>query len=318
MINRIDGQIWIDRNQPHRLKYHIDGVDYIVEVSAGYYFNTAEGQSLSAGTVVKLIDDKTIAPASFPQDLDNVLGIALNTTKADMGVQPVAVSRNGYVVLLKEDLNNSFIPEDLDVTKNGWGDEENVGIGCPIYWYSGRVVKNAEGEYFFNSPKGNEGKITFSTPAGFRWNIKAEEDSSLNISYKNLPQIGNVARYTVENNLITSMSIHLNFSKFDESIEWIYPAYHTHKDGLNGLIHYGENIFRHGLFVADMDSNCIVDVRATSLPDKPLGGKYTIQANSLDNIIESYTSVNFNIPKEVHDTLGYRISGVVTYEIDEA
>lgn len=313
-MNRIDGQIWIDRNRPHRLKYHIDGIDYVVEVAAAYYYDTTLGD-LPAGTLVKLVGENQVEPAIFPQDIDNILGIAQTSAKANQGEASISVSRSGYLVLLEEDIKEAFWnEEDLNLTTNKW-DNKTIGIGAPVYWFIGRTKKNGNNWEYYNSAD-YPGKLTLSTPAGYRWNVTSDnftDDDSLNITYDNLPQIGNVARYSVseDGTKVISMSIHMNFSSFDSSLEWSYPAYHKGETAL-----HSDKDFRHGLF-PNTEDLMVSDVHikaATTNPHQSL--PLTLLAPTEDYFTgDKRTKIIMNIPPE--ENYLFRVSGEVRYNLDE-
>lgn len=324
-MNRIDGQIWIDRASPYRLKYHINGVDYIVEVAASYTVPEAT-ESISIGTVVKLTSQNEIAPAIFPDDIDSVIGVTLNTAKAG---EPIAISQSGFVVVNRpEDINNLFaLAGDLDTSLNGWGNGNlTAGIGAPIYWYIGRTVRNgdaySEGSYSYEDSNLHPGKLTLSTPSGYKWNITTVDDETMNISYNNLPIVGTVASYTLSGSKIDTINIHLNFATFDSSLEWNWPGIHSVNDGsLKGSPLLENNIatFRHGLF-PDIDDNSqiinAIEIQATD-GDTASVSSYTINTSSRDSFkgADRKTEVNISTPES---TLKYRIKGEVRYNLDKS
>ena len=336
-MKRIDGQIWIDRKAPYRLKYHINGVDYIVQVAASYELGD-DVEDIYAGEVVKFADkENAIEPAVFPDDINRVLGVALNSSHSDTpgGPDQVAVTNIGYLILEGEDLQSVFAdPNDLDISKNGWNDE-NGGIGANVYWFIGRTRKDGDSFTYEDSIK-HPGCLTVATPSGYKWNVTTVEDESLNVDYDNLPIIGSVTGYELSGNIVTKLNINVNFSAFDTSIEWVWPGYH----GANincGKVPKEDPVknyltIRHGLFP---DSHSFVNasdegdetiplnnlrltnyVKVLASDNPPItGSDYTIQTR-IQNFYEDpdrKTIIDVFTPED----LSYRITGEVHYNFDE-
>ena len=344
-MRRIDGQIWIDREAPYRLKYHINGVDYTVLVAADYEVPEGpDGQPLFTilqGMVVKDSDKgpAMIEPASFPEDIDRVLGIALNSSNYEFlpdnaDAKHIAVAQTGYIVLDKpEDVSGvSALASDIAVSQdgggNGWGgtgkEADPPGIGAPVYWYIGHIEKISDDEYKYHDSSDQAGKITFITPSGYKYpETKITDDESLNVGYDNLHRIGTVVDYTQEEGgtKITSLVINVNFAAFDSTLEWIWPG--EHFDEKCGLItpeysnnkYIGSQIIRHGLFVDQPDRLQVInytDIVADDMADS--GSIYEIKT-SVKNITsgdDRNTTVTVNTPEKMH----YRISGTVHYNFD--
>jgi hypothetical protein len=351
-ISRVDGQIWIDKNQPYRLKYHVAEEDYSVETAVNYEipFNSAplvadKNLYAAAGRVVKLSGKNTIADASFPADIENVLGVLeANITGSynednKLELAGATVSRNSHVIidhpeLVFVNLGDEF--NDLDISKNGWKNL-TAGIGAPVYWFIGRtVLENGEYKHYDSSKTGPNGtslagKLTLATPSGFKWNVNDIDDNSLNVGYDNLPTVGTVVNYQVSNNIITQIEIHLNFAKFDSSLEWSWPYLHkTHspeKDGDCGKISptikdQSQSTvsfdIHHGLF-ADTDTSGKLKVRNYCdilATDDPTSSNEYIVATGITN---TYTGTNRKTTLNIStpDSLYYRISGRVNYEFDK-
>lgn len=327
-MKRIDGQIWIDRKAPYRLKYHINGVDYIVQVAADYYVDTGEAgdsDKVLAGMVVRDADKpSTIKPAEFPQDIDRVLGLALNDSDSENDGH-IAVAQSGLLILdTKEKIQNAFaLDSDLDLTLNGWGqgDGGNLpGIGCPVYWFIGTTVKEGESYKYIDSEE-HKGAITFITPSGYKYPKTLISDTSLNVSYDNLPRIGTVVDYEVDRNILSSITINVNFSTFDSSLEWNWPG--EHFDDSCGKVNHkivegkanNELVIRHGLF-ADNPNNLQVinysDIVASDTNNKGSIYKIETRAENITSGNDRKTIFDIFTPEDLY----YRISGEVHYNFD--
>ena len=358
-MKRIDGQIWIDREAPYRLKYHINGVDYTVLVAADYKVpETPEGEDpivILQGMVVRDSDKgpQMIEPASFPEDIDRVLGIALNSSSYENlpeGTEDkhIAVAQTGYIVLDKpEDVSSVFaLKSDIDVTQNGWDTdrgedppedplEDPPGIGCPVYWYIGHTDKS----HTYHDSADQAGKITFITPSGYKYpKTVITDDETLNVGYDNLPRIGTVVDYTLNGDIINSLIINVNFATFDSSLEWVWPGEHytdrcgmiNHKTSVNKELSpvpgetkktketaETEVTIRHGLFVDRPERIQVVNysnIVASNSPNAS-GSTYNIQTRAINYTTEpdKRTVFDINTPEDLY----YRISGTVHYNFDK-
>ena len=225
MSTRTEGLIWIDRNSPYRLKYHTRGEDYTVEVATNYDVtsdNTAK--KISAGQVLTLKskNGKVIAThAKFPKDLDAIAGVALQSQLNGK----VTIGNSGYIVLNADQIGKSFVSGDEDeIIKAG----ANAYVGAPVYWFIGRTKSDG---FDYSSSSANIGCITVGTPSGYKvgrsevgtGDSREYISREFNVEYDNLPQIGSIVKYEIKDGSITSMTIQLNFSDFDSTIEWSWP-----------------------------------------------------------------------------------------------
>ena len=349
-MRRIDGQIWIDREPPYRLKYHINGVDYTVLVAADYEVPVdEEGNPINIlqGMVVRDSDKgpAMVEPASFPEDIDRVLGIALNSSDYEFlpdneEAKHIAVAQTGYIVLDKpEDVSSVFaLASDIDVSQNGWGtkplDDKNPkdlpGIGAPVYWYIGYTEKTAEGSYVYHdsafvdkeSGIDQRGKITFITPSGYKYpKTDIPDDESLNVGYDNLPRIGTVVDYTLSGTTISSLVINVNFATFDSTLEWIWPGEHFNENcgviptSCDNNKYEGSQIIRHGLFVDQPDRLQVINYTNIVADDVADSGSIYEVKTSVTNTTsgdDRNTTVTVNTPEKMH----YRISGTIHYNFD--
>ena len=225
MSTRTEGLIWIDRNSPYRLKYHTRGEDYTVEVATNYDVSSQTGaKEISAGQVLTLKSEggKVIAThAKFPKDLDAIAGVALQSQLNGK----VTIGNSGYIVLNADQIGKSFVSGDEDeIIKAG----ANAYVGAPVYWFIGRTKSDG---FDYSSSSANIGCITVGTPSGYKvgrskvgtGDSREYISREFNVEYDNLPQIGSIVKYEIKDGSITSMTIQLNFSDFDSTIEWSWP-----------------------------------------------------------------------------------------------
>nr|DAL61216.1 MAG TPA_asm: hypothetical protein [Caudoviricetes sp.] len=337
MSTRVDGQIWIDKNSPYKLKYHIKGKDYVVDTNATYkvdssIINAAPTNSvcLYAGTVVKLTSEEglgtsRITPAKFPDDIDNVIGVVVNDVvrTADENVLEATeaiISKTGYLTV-----NNPTSVFVEAVGSTNWKKPEDIAnlIGAPVYWFIGETTKTTEG-YGYKSATNLKGKLTLHTPAGVEVGTDSD-DSSRNVGYSNLPQVGVVTSYTTLGEQITSVEIHLNFARFNPTIEWTWPLNHTdYQDKKVASSEEGKGAIitiRHGLF-GDNNNNYNVknycDIMALEEHEDESKGdniEYKIEA-PVHNIYlgdDRKTEVQIYSPEPLY----YRIRGSVSFKYDK-
>lgn len=335
-MQRVEGQIWIDKNLPNKLKYHTGGKDYVVETSSSYpttldTTGLKTGQTvLPAGLLVKLDSTTGVAKASFPDDLENVLGVLTTDIKlqASGSTSSAIVSRSGYLTIDEpwqvfkefETLNSSSSDNDY---RNKLPTGYNTMIGKPVYWYIGSTTASV----YTSSTTNEAGKLTFSTPTKFEWISDANTgDPSLNVAYDNLPQIGTFVG--IEGGRVY---LHLNFSKFDSTIEWTWPGVHSSGNDCGEIKSTSskpegktEIYIRHGLFA---NSSSKHNVRSfcniVALKNHEVEGgvessdleEYLVQAPVVNKTTGSdrYTKIIISSP----ETLFYRISGRISYKFDK-
>lgn len=268
---RAEGQIWISRDTPNILKYYARDREYWTTASTTLLAGSSikRGQMLATNTDPTGLADSVI-PAVWPRDAERIIGIALN----DAGVsENVRIMNYGVLELTAAELAACFVTRSDIVAGpaltsgsyysafgntttdggagNGWDDEvtDKNGRGANVYWFSGRTIKTVSG-YEWKDSASYAGKLTISTPSGYKptgvevpWS-----DDSLNVSYKNLPLIGNVLDYTYDpvTKAILTLTLQVNFTKFSRKLQFEYPA--------QGLKQYStpgtplEINIRHGLF----------------------------------------------------------------------
>ena len=111
-MKKSNGQIWIDKNPPYNLMYRAGNsnetaTDRIVQSLSKYTTTTPE--SIQVGQLVSL-DRGTgnVKSSAFPDDLDNILGIATGVEAGDSG-STVSVATTGEVYISKSLINDLSI-----------------------------------------------------------------------------------------------------------------------------------------------------------------------------------------------------------------
>ena len=222
--NRVEGQLWIDRKEPHGLKYHTDGETYQLTPEKVYGVIVPANTTIPKGALVAINGVDSFKLAQFPRDIDKVIGICpielKNNTSSEKTIE-TSILRNGNITLTKD----FFKQENSDISN--W----NNMVGAPVYWFIGRTYKNGSSYSYidpgFKNIEGasdnfdNRGKLTLATPSGMRWDTSTScNDNSLNVGYSNLPIVGTVVAVSGDN-----VTINVNISKFESSLEWNWPYY---------------------------------------------------------------------------------------------
>ena len=111
-MKKSNGQIWIDKNPPYNLMYRAGNsnetaTDRIVQSLSKYTTTTPE--SIQVGQLVSL-DRGTgnVKSSVFPEDLDNILGVATGVEAGDSG-STVSVATTGEVYISKSLINDLSI-----------------------------------------------------------------------------------------------------------------------------------------------------------------------------------------------------------------
>jgi len=211
--NRIEGQLWIDRNAPHGLKYHTTGETYQLVPEKVYTISGDTGISKGSlvARAVKKVNNKTVEIfrlAQFPKDIDRVVGICPVSIPADSSVE-TSLLKNGNITLTKDSFKH--ITGDI----SDW----SIMVGAPVYWFIGRSYFDGTTPHYID-PQEFPGKLTLATPSGIRWGLgnKFNDDNSLNVGYSNLPTVGTVVSVSGDN-----VTINVNISKFESELEWHWP-----------------------------------------------------------------------------------------------
>ncbi len=331
-MTRKSGEVWISKTKPHTLKYYAGSTEYWAtsatthqtgeDIKKGQVLITSKNGAGATGKVFK---------AEYPIDLNDVIGIALNDAAINTDVR---VLNYGYLEFNRAELENLFITQsDITVGNidssgyynagadfatmtdsgagNGWSTSTWTGKGAPVYWYQGRLIKTSSSTYEMKQPSIGKGQLTFATPVGYKYpnaDLLAWGDTSFDVSYEHLPIIGNVFNYAYDgSNNITSLILHINFSKFHKDLSFMYPA--------SGLYHYDAASFeqqtttvRHGLFTNSSLLN-YTDLSILSSTDSNIDGEiirvypgFTSVANEskTDVTVQSDTSFYGKFVGKVH------------------
>ena len=317
MVTRKEGQIWIDKNNTHRLKYHIGGITY--EIATSQTFSANRQPSVKKGQLVASSGGELVA-AVWPDDAEKVLGVVTGTEGENSKYVTSVASSERIILENAEEINGCFV--DGTDLPDGWETGDKKGIGCPVYWFIG--LSKSDNEYIDSSTK--KGMLTFKTPSGFKYGVTTVSDERFNISYDNLPIVGHVADYECAGKAFTKLIIDLQVSTYTPTVTWNYPGIHGSASGHKcGTLESGkEHKFYHGLFANNAKNNiCICDlvIRAISAsktyPEGTDAEEYTVVApyrNVIKATSDRFTGVTF----DTMESLRYRITGTVHYNIDRS
>lgn len=317
MVTRKEGQIWIDKNNTHRLKYHIGGITY--EIATSQTFSANRQPSVKKGQLVASSGGELVA-AVWPDDAEKVLGVVTGTEGENSKYVTSVASGERIILENAEEIKGCFV-DGAALPSDEWAADKK-GIGCPVYWFIG--LSESDSKYVDSSNK--KGMLTFKTPSGFKYGVTTVSDERFNISYDNLPIVGHVADYECAGKAFTKLIIDLQVSTYTPTVTWNYPGIHGSASGHKcGTLESGkEHKFYHGLFANNAKNNiCICDlvIRAISAsktyPEGTDAEEYTVVApyrNVIKATNDRFTGVTFN----TMESLRYRITGTVHYNIDRS
>lgn len=315
MPTRKEGQIWLDKNNTHRLKYYIDGVTY--EVLTAQIFSSENPPGVKRGQLVAATGSE-VTPAVWPDDSEKVLGVVTGIVRENNKFI-TSISSTGRIILTAEEISGCFV-DGTKLPAEEWAADKK-GIGCPVYWFIG--LSKSDENYIDSTEK--KGMLTFETPSGFKYGVNTVSDERFNISYDNLPIVGHVVDYecSKSGDAFTKLIIDLQASTYAPTVTWNYPGIHygSHECG---KLTDGSHRFYHGLFANNAKNNiCICDltIRAISAdktyPEGTDAEEYTIVApyrNVIKALDDRFTEISFNSI----ESLRYRITGTVHYNIDRS
>lgn len=313
-MTRVEGQMWIDRISPNKLKYYVNDMEYEVEVTPS--FQVPSDSQVSKGYVACLRNGK-LYPAQFPFDMTNVVGVVGNffkTTENSVEVNYAHIIRNGILILEKEDIDSV-----MDTTEVPIGMNTVNLVGAPVYWFIGRWTKNESNDFTYIDPQDKIGKLTLYTPAGFQWKqTNLNEELSLNIGYDYLPTMGTIKKVELSGRNITKLIIDVNFTGIEESFGWTWPHYHFENGSIIDSIAPNTDgiasiTLRHGLFPRkdiNAQPSCVCNVLIKNEKDEEYNANVSID-NSLSSDYD--TKLEMKTP----DTYKYLVHGTIAYRLDK-
>ena len=241
----VNGQVWIDKNPPHSMMYHMEGVDYEIQNQARY--RVANGNALTVGSIVALdigsdpaditggmgtplTTVQRLRKAEFPTDSSNILGVVTYIGEERNSYYDVAVSSDGFLEVsvdafpqdcetLQEDGKNISIIRPKTTESDNY--EFREILGAPVYWSIGR---NKEGDSGYLT--GTPGAMTLYLPSGDCVPLgKPSLDIDYDVAYQDLPLIGEIVAYSLdgEERGYTNFRIHLNIQNTYGPISWYWP-----------------------------------------------------------------------------------------------
>lgn len=317
MVTRKEGQIWIDKNNTHRLKYHIGGITY--EIATSQTFSTDRQPSVKKGQLVASSGGELVA-AVWPDDAEKVLGVVTGTEGENSKYVTSVASSERIILENAEEINGCFV-DGVTLPSDEWATSSKKGIGCPVYWFIG-LSNSDSGEYIDSSIR--KGMLTFKTPSGFKYGVTTVDSEEFNISYDNLPIVGHVVDYECTQErpfTFTRLVIDLQVSAYTPTVTWNYPGIHygSHECGKLGN---GPHKFCHGLFANNAKNNiCICDLTARAIPvrnDYPADAEEYTVVIPYKNIMKAANDRYTEISISSAETLRYRITGTVHYNIDRS
>lgn len=317
MVTRKEGQIWIDKNNTHRLKYHIGGITY--EIATSQTFSTDRQPSVKKGQLVASSGGELVA-AVWPDDAEKVLGVVTGTEGENSKYVTSVASSERIILENAEEIKGCFI-DGTELPLDEWATSSKKGIGCPVYWFIG-LSDSDSGEYIDSSIR--KGMLTFKTPSGFKYGVTTVDSEEFNISYDNLPIVGHVVDYECTKErpfTFTKLVIDLQISTYTPTVTWNYPGIHygSHECGKLGN---GPHKFYHGLFANNAKNNiCICDLTARAIPvrnDYPADAEEYTVVIPYKNIMKAANDRYTEISISSAETLRYRITGTVHYNIDRS
>lgn len=313
---RVEGQMWIDKVSPNKLKYYVNKMEYEVEVAPSFPLDSADTSKNPKKGQMVCIKNGKLYPAQFPYDMTNtvgVMGTTFTVTENLVTTTYANVVRNGTLILNEEELTEVFdtleVPNTIDAS--------NL-IGAPVYWFIGRWETTS----LYIDPSTKIGKLSLYTPSGFQWGITSVAEPSFNVGYDYLPTVGTVKSVTIKANKLKSMVIDLNFTGIEESFGWTWPHFHFEDKANKDTLPPDENnkvvlSIKHGLFpnMKTTDGNykakpsCICQTIVTD--DE--GNEYNANVSIKNYGADFDTQLEMLTP----DTYRYLVHGSISYRLDK-
>ena len=309
---RVEGQMWIDKASPNKLKYYVNKMEYEVEVTPSFPLDSSDTTKNPKKGQMVCVKGGKLYPSQFPDNITNTVGVMGTTFEVKEGLTTVNyanVVRNGILTLNEEELTEAFDTLDLPSTV----DSSNL-VGAPVYWFIGRWATTS----LYIDPSTKVGKLSLYTPSGFQWGITSVSDNSFNVGYDYLPTIGTVKNVTIVANKLKSMVIDLNFTGIEESFGWTWPHFHFgNKDKLipdsNNKV---EITVRHGLFPKVKTTSGYI-ARPSCVCQTIITDDNNIEYNANVSIQNDTNNFDTKLEMLTPDTYRYLVHGSISYRLDK-
>ena len=309
---RVEGQMWIDKASPNKLKYYVNKMEYEVEVTPSFPLDSSDTTKNPKKGQMVCVKGGKLYPSQFPDNITNTVGVMGTTFEVKEGLTTVNyanVVRSGILSLNEAELTEAFDTLDLPSTVNS----SNL-VGAPVYWFIGRW----ENTLSYIDPSTKVGKLSLYTPSGFQWGITSVSDNSFNVGYDYLPTVGTVKSVTIEANKLKSMVIDLNFTGIEESFGWTWPHFHFgDKDKLppdsNNKV---EITVRHGLFPKVKTTSGYI-ARPSCVCQTIITDDNNIEYNANVSIQNDTNNFDTKLEMLTPDTYRYLVHGSISYRLDK-
>ena len=309
---RVEGQMWIDKASPNKLKYYVNKMEYEVEVTPSFPLDSSDTTKNPKKGQMVCVKGGKLYPSQFPDNITNTVGVMGTTFEVKEGLTTVNyanVVRSGILSLNEAELTEAFDTLDLPSTVNS----SNL-VGAPVYWFIGRW----ENTLSYIDPSTKVGKLSLYTPSGFQWGITSVSDNSFNVGYDYLPTIGTVKNVTIVANKLKSMVIDLNFTGIEESFGWTWPHFHFgNKDKLipdsNNKV---EITVRHGLFPKVKTTSGYI-ARPSCVCQTIITDDNNIEYNANVSIQNDTNNFDTKLEMLTPDTYRYLVHGSISYRLDK-
>ena len=309
---RVEGQMWIDKVSPNKLKYYVNKMEYEVEVTPSFPLDSSDTTKNPKKGQMVCVKGGKLYPSQFPDNITNTVGVMGTTFEVKEGLTTVNyanVVRSGILSLNEAELTEAFDTLDLPSTVNS----SNL-VGAPVYWSIGRW----ENTLSYIDPSTKVGKLSLYTPSGFQWGITSVTEPSFNVGYDYLPTIGTVKNVTIVANKLKSMVIDVNFTGIEESFGWTWPHFHFgDKDKLkpdsNNKV---EITVRHGLFPKVKTTSGYI-ARPSCVCQTIITDDNNIEYNANVSIQNDTNNFDTKLEMLTPDTYRYLVHGSISYRLDK-
>lgn len=183
-MSKINGQIWINKNDPYNLMYRAGGKDRVVQTVSKY--TLASATAAVVGNMVSLDSTGTVHASTFPADRNNVLGIIISKEDSD-----IVTANTGSVYIPKSLINSPsnskgrILYWDISNTKQFTQSLPNSGItydNFPVVGYITKFSGKTNDEYTVELNMGPfDGTLEFSTTIAGHLSGDIEIEHKLNL-----------------------------------------------------------------------------------------------------------------------------------------